>query len=258
VLALSIPARDDVLQVLVECPEGLAELRAVLLQQQEWRVREGISSGPRSGASVAGTPVAGRSTVRVRRARLLQQKVRAVEQHDHPGQLDQGERSEESRAPAAVEPPLIAPHRLFRALACAGPCGRTYMYCHLVLPLPASLAERSFPACAPSNLNASSVGESPTDVKAELGEGVKGTRRRSCRSRQAMSAVAPTGTAVSYGWTRQSACDTIAVEMTTSNQFVPTLRWNWVSVATAFAWALAIDACLLFWAGCLYVLASLL
>jgi hypothetical protein len=43
VLALSISARDDLLQVLVDCPEGLCELRAVLIQQQEWRVREGIS-----------------------------------------------------------------------------------------------------------------------------------------------------------------------------------------------------------------------
>ena len=43
VLALSIAHRDDILQVLVDCPEGLCELRAVLLKQQEWRVREGIS-----------------------------------------------------------------------------------------------------------------------------------------------------------------------------------------------------------------------
>ena len=44
VLALSIAHRDDMLQVLVDCPEGLCELRAVLLKQQEWRVREGIGS----------------------------------------------------------------------------------------------------------------------------------------------------------------------------------------------------------------------
>ena len=43
VLALTIAHRDDILQVLVDCPEGLCELRAVLLKQQEWRVREGIS-----------------------------------------------------------------------------------------------------------------------------------------------------------------------------------------------------------------------
>jgi hypothetical protein len=43
VLALSIAHRDDMLQVLVDCPEGLCELRAVLLQQQEWRTREGIN-----------------------------------------------------------------------------------------------------------------------------------------------------------------------------------------------------------------------
>jgi hypothetical protein len=43
VLALSITARDDILEVLVDCPEGLCELRAVLLKQQVWRDREGIS-----------------------------------------------------------------------------------------------------------------------------------------------------------------------------------------------------------------------
>ena len=44
VLALSITARDDILQVLVDCPEGLCELRAVLLKQQAWRDREGLSA----------------------------------------------------------------------------------------------------------------------------------------------------------------------------------------------------------------------
>jgi hypothetical protein len=43
VLALSIAARDDILQVLVDCPEGLCELRAVLLKQQAWRAYKGIS-----------------------------------------------------------------------------------------------------------------------------------------------------------------------------------------------------------------------
>jgi hypothetical protein len=42
VLALSIAHRDDLLRALVGCPEGLCELRAVLLQQQAWRGREGI------------------------------------------------------------------------------------------------------------------------------------------------------------------------------------------------------------------------
>ncbi len=44
VLALSIAHRDDLLQVLVDCPEDLCELRAVLLQQQAWRDREGLSA----------------------------------------------------------------------------------------------------------------------------------------------------------------------------------------------------------------------
>jgi hypothetical protein len=43
-LALTIVDRDDILQVLVDCPDGLCELRAVLLKQQEWRAREGLSA----------------------------------------------------------------------------------------------------------------------------------------------------------------------------------------------------------------------
>jgi hypothetical protein len=46
VLALSVAHRDDLLQVLVECPEGLCELRAVLLQQQEWRARYARAGRP--------------------------------------------------------------------------------------------------------------------------------------------------------------------------------------------------------------------
>ena len=42
VLALSIAERDDILHVLVDCPEGLGELRAVLIQEHAWRVREGL------------------------------------------------------------------------------------------------------------------------------------------------------------------------------------------------------------------------
>jgi hypothetical protein len=41
VLALDNPERDEILAVLVYCQE-LCELRAVLLKQQEWRVREGM------------------------------------------------------------------------------------------------------------------------------------------------------------------------------------------------------------------------
>ena len=43
VFALSIAARDEILRVLVDCPDGLCELRAMLLKQQQWRDREGIS-----------------------------------------------------------------------------------------------------------------------------------------------------------------------------------------------------------------------
>ena len=45
VLALEMFHRDEILQVLVDCPEGEAvQLRAVLLKQQEWRDREGLSA----------------------------------------------------------------------------------------------------------------------------------------------------------------------------------------------------------------------
>ena len=50
-IALSISEREDILQVLVNCPEGLCELRAVLLKQQEWRVREGSASDAAPAAS---------------------------------------------------------------------------------------------------------------------------------------------------------------------------------------------------------------
>ena len=42
-LALSVEERDEILGVLVDCPDGLGELRATLLQQHEWRRREGIT-----------------------------------------------------------------------------------------------------------------------------------------------------------------------------------------------------------------------
>jgi hypothetical protein len=42
VLALTIAEREQILRGLEECPDGLAELRAVLLQEHEWRVRDGL------------------------------------------------------------------------------------------------------------------------------------------------------------------------------------------------------------------------
>lgn len=41
-LGLSIEERERILSVLVDCPKPLAELRAVLLQEHEWRRREGL------------------------------------------------------------------------------------------------------------------------------------------------------------------------------------------------------------------------
>lgn len=40
ILALSVGERDDILHALIDCDEGLGELRAVLLKEQLWRVRE--------------------------------------------------------------------------------------------------------------------------------------------------------------------------------------------------------------------------
>ena len=43
VYALTITDRESILHALAETPsEGLAELRAVLLKEHEWRVREGL------------------------------------------------------------------------------------------------------------------------------------------------------------------------------------------------------------------------
>jgi hypothetical protein len=43
VLALTITDRESILQALADAPtSGLAELRAVLLREHEWRVREGL------------------------------------------------------------------------------------------------------------------------------------------------------------------------------------------------------------------------
>ena len=40
IVALDIPDRDAILRVLEDCPEELAELRAMLLQEHVWRRRE--------------------------------------------------------------------------------------------------------------------------------------------------------------------------------------------------------------------------
>jgi hypothetical protein len=42
VLALSIPDREAILRTLGDGPAGLAELRATLLLEHEWRIREGL------------------------------------------------------------------------------------------------------------------------------------------------------------------------------------------------------------------------
>ena len=39
---LTIEDREVILNVFVDCPDPLAELRAVLLQEHEWRERQGI------------------------------------------------------------------------------------------------------------------------------------------------------------------------------------------------------------------------
>ena len=42
IVALEIADRDNLLEVLVDCADGLGELRATLLNKQVWRQREGI------------------------------------------------------------------------------------------------------------------------------------------------------------------------------------------------------------------------
>lgn len=42
VLALTIPDREAILRALEEAPDGLAELRAVLIREHEWRRAEGL------------------------------------------------------------------------------------------------------------------------------------------------------------------------------------------------------------------------
>jgi hypothetical protein len=42
VISLSIEDRERILRVLEDCPDGLAELRGVLLREHEWRRREGL------------------------------------------------------------------------------------------------------------------------------------------------------------------------------------------------------------------------
>jgi len=41
-LGLTIEDREVILNVLVDCPQPLTELRGVLLQEHEWRERQGI------------------------------------------------------------------------------------------------------------------------------------------------------------------------------------------------------------------------
>ena len=41
-LALTIKERERILRALADCPKSLAELRAVLLNEREWRRREGL------------------------------------------------------------------------------------------------------------------------------------------------------------------------------------------------------------------------
>jgi hypothetical protein len=42
VVALTIRDRDAILSVLDDQPDGLTELRGVLLREREWRLREGL------------------------------------------------------------------------------------------------------------------------------------------------------------------------------------------------------------------------
>lgn len=41
-VALAVADRERILRALEDCPDGLAELRGVLLREHEWRLREGL------------------------------------------------------------------------------------------------------------------------------------------------------------------------------------------------------------------------
>ena len=41
-IALTVPERETILRSLADCPDGLTELRGVLLREHEWRQREGL------------------------------------------------------------------------------------------------------------------------------------------------------------------------------------------------------------------------
>jgi hypothetical protein len=43
IVGLSIEDREAILRTLDDPPEGLTKLRGVLLQEHEWRVREGLT-----------------------------------------------------------------------------------------------------------------------------------------------------------------------------------------------------------------------
>jgi hypothetical protein len=51
VLALTIADREAILRALDDPPDGLAELRGVLLREHEWRVRTGLACGLPAAAS---------------------------------------------------------------------------------------------------------------------------------------------------------------------------------------------------------------
>jgi hypothetical protein len=42
IVALTITDRECILRALEDCPDGFGELRAVLLREHEWRLREGL------------------------------------------------------------------------------------------------------------------------------------------------------------------------------------------------------------------------
>ena len=42
IVALTVPDREAILSVIDDPPDGLAELRGVLLREHEWRQREGL------------------------------------------------------------------------------------------------------------------------------------------------------------------------------------------------------------------------
>jgi hypothetical protein len=68
VVALTVLEREQLLRALEDCPDGLGQLRAVLLREHEWRVREALVSRRSASPRASGRVVPPRMSIPVPRA----------------------------------------------------------------------------------------------------------------------------------------------------------------------------------------------